>query len=407
MARISRRGMIKSIGVAGTVGLAGCLEGLEDAGTAARIGILQPESGDLGDLGTPIADAAELPVRQLEDAGVGYELESRREDTETEPDVAVDRAQALVDSGYPTITGAAASPSTINAAEDVFFPNEVVAISPASTSPAITDMPGEYLLRTAPSDAWQGDAMAEIAVEQEGADTVSTLFLNNDYGQGLNDTFVAGVEDRGGEVFEEVAFEPEQPSYTSQLDTALADDPDLLMVVGYPESGEVLFRDFYSDFDTDITILVPDGLIDDSLPANVDNAMENVMGTAPSARGPGRDAFMDMYEDEFGDTPGVFNGQAYDATAVLILASLAAGELDGPAIADEIRNVANPGGEVVEPGDLADGLDMAADGEEIQYQGASGPVEFDDNGDQRAVTYDIGRYDMDGYHVEETVEYES
>ena len=407
MARISRRGMIKSIGVAGTVSLAGCLEGLEGSGADARIGILQPESGDLGNLGTPIADGAELPVLQLEDAGVDFEIESRREDTETEPDVAVDRAQALVDSGYPTITGAAASTSTINAAEDVFFPNEVVGISPASTSPAITDMDGTYLLRTAPSDAWQGDAMAEIAVEEEGADTVSTLFLNNDYGQGLNDTFVAGVADRGGEALEEVAFEPEQPSYTAELDTALADDPDLLMIVGYPESGEVLFRDFYSDFGTDIPILVPDGLIDDDLPADVDNAMENVMGTAPSARGPGRDDFIGMYEDEFGRGPSVFNAQAYDATAVLILASVAAGELDGPTIAGEIRNVANPGGEVIEPGNLDEGLDMAADGEEIQYQGASGPVEFDDNGDQRAVTYDIGRYDMDGYQVERTVEYES
>ncbi|WP_255167364.1 ABC transporter substrate-binding protein [Natrononativus amylolyticus] len=412
MARhVSRRRVLAGIGATGTFSIAGCLDAIgggdngDDAD--AMVGILQPESGDLGDLGTPIADAAELPGIQLENDGADFTIDLRREDTETTPDVGVDRAQALLDAGYPSVTGAASSAVTITCAEDVWIPNEVVAISPASTSPAITDMDGRWLLRTAPSDAWQGDAMAEIAVEREDADEIATMYLNNDYGQGLNDEFVAGCEDRGSEVIAEVPFEPEQPSYDSELESTVGEEPDLLMVVGYPESGQVIFRNFYSDFDDGTTILVPDGLIDPSLPGQVDNPMENVIGTAPSARGDGRDDFIGLYEDEFGREPGVFNAQAYDATAVHILATLRAGEVDGPAIADNIREVANPDGEEVGPGNLDEGLEMAANGDEIQYRGASGPVEFDDNGDPVAVTYDIGRYSADGYDVEDTIEYES
>lgn len=408
---LNRRRVLGGIGTAGAFSIAGCLDALGEGngnGDAdAMVGVLQPESGDLGDLGTPIADGAELPAIQLENEGVDFDIDIRREDTETTPDVGVTGAEALVDAGYPAVTGAAASDVTITCAEDVWFPNEVVAISPASTSPDITDMPGDYLLRTAPSDEWQGDAMAEIAVEQEGAETIATMFLNNDYGQGLNDVFVAGCEDRGAEVVEEVPFEPEQPSYSSELESTVGEEPDLLMVVGYPESGQVIFRDFYDGFDDGTPILVPDGLIDPALPGQVDNPMENVIGTAPGAGGEGADFFNDLYEDEFGSSPGVFNAQAYDATAVLILATLAGGEVDGPTISEHVREVANPEGEEITPENLDEGLEMAANGDEIQYRGASGPVEFDDSGDQVAVTYDIGRYHEDGYDIDETIEYEA
>jgi len=405
---VHRRKVLAGIGVGTGTALAGCLDGNGGAADAdVMVGTLMPTTGDLGDLGGPIEDAAVLPGIQLEDEGVDYTIDIRSEDTETDPEAGITAAQSLVDAGYPSITGAAASNVTIAVAEDIFFPDEVVAISPASTAPSITDMDGDYLLRTAPSDLLQGEAMAEIAYEEEGLETLSTFYVNDDYGQGLSDAAVDTFEQLGGEVYEEVAFEPEQPSYDSELESALGDDPDLLIVVGFPDSGEQIFRDYYDNFDGDHTIMVPDGLQENSLPGNVDNPMENVMGTAPGADGPEADAFEQLYEDEYGTAPGVFNAQAYDATAIHILAQLRADELSGPAVSEQIREVANPGGEVVGPSNLADALDMAADGDEIEYQGASGIVEFDDNGDVIAVTYDVFEFDMDGYTVTETIEFEA
>jgi len=206
-------------------------------------------------------------------------------------------------------------------------------------------------------------------------------------------------------VFEESAFEAEQPSYDSELEVVLADDPDLLYVVGYPDSGEQIFRDFYENFDADDTVvMVADGMQSNDLPGDVDNPMSNVIGTAPAAVGPDREAFDDLYESEYGSAPGVFNAQAYDATAVHILAQFRADELSGPAVAEQIREVANPGGETVTPSTLADGLELAADGEEIQYQGASSEIVFDDNGDLDAATFDIFEFDIDGYTVTDQFE---
>ena len=285
------------------------------------------------------------------------------------------------------------------------FPEEVVGISPASTSPAITDMPGQYLLRTAPTDALQGVVASQLAYEDEGLESASTLYVNNDYGQGLSDAFADSFGELGGEIFATEAFEPEQASYDSVLDSVLADDPDMLYVIGYPASGEQIFRDFYENYDPEATtVLVSDGLQDNALPGNVDNPMSNVIGTAPAATGPGRETFDQLFEDEYGSEPGVFTAQAYDATAVHILAQLRADELTGPAVSEQIRAVANPGGEVIQPDSLADGLEMAANGDEIQYQGASGAVEFDENGDLSAASFDVFEFSAEGYEVTDQVD---
>ena len=372
------------------------------------VGVLQPTTGDLGDLGGPIRDAAVLPGIQLEDADIGFGIDIRDEDSQTDPEAGISAAEALVDAGYPGITGAAASGVTIPVAQNVAVPNEVVMISPASTAPEITDLDDDdFVFRTAPSDALQGEVMAELAYEDRGYESASTFHLNNDYGQQLSDSFVDGFEGLGGEVTTTVAFEPEQPSYTSLLQDALDDEPEVMIVIGYPDSGEQIFRDYYSDFDGEQTIMVTDGLRDGNLPANVDNPMENVIGTAPLAAGPEEEFFAELYEEEYGSSPGVFNAQAYDATAVLLLANVAAGDNDGAAIRDAVREVANPNGEEVGPENLDEAIEMVANGEEVNYQGASSAVDFDDNGDMIAVTYEIFEFSEEGVDTVEEIEFEA
>ncbi|MCG1002484.1 MULTISPECIES: ABC transporter substrate-binding protein [Halobacterium] len=415
--RVNRRDVIRGLGAAGIAGLAGCTGGDGDGsggttsgsggdttttsggGSTSRTlmqGVLLPTTGDLADLGGPIRDGAVLPETLLE-GETDFTLDFSVQDTQTDPNAAQSAAQTLRNGGYPAVTGAASSEVTISVAKNVFIPSGMVGCSPASTSPAITDLEDNGLIwRTPPTDALQGQVLAQVATEQHQASTAATMYVNNSYGQLLAESFKSAFQDRDGQVYQEVSFQKGQSAYTSRISQALNDNPDVVVVIGYPESGIQLFNDFYSDFDTDVPILVTDGMRSSSLPADVGNPLNNVTGTAPLAAGPGTEYFNEQYQSEYGEEPGVFTSQAFDATAVCLLANAAAGENSGAAIAEEMQNVANPGGEEVTPSTLADGLQMAAEGTEIQYAGASSAVDFDENGDLKAATYEYFGFEEGG-----------
>ena len=168
-----------------------------------------------------------------------------------------------------------------------------------------------------------------------------------------------------------------------------SDGPDTLVVIGYPEDATQLFRDYYSVSDGEEEVIVPDGLRDGALPAQVGDDMANITGTAPAAGGPAQEAFTSKFQDEYGESPGVFTSQSYDSVAVQLLANAAAGENSGPAVKEQMRRVANPGGMEVTPDNLVEGVEAAADGEDVNYQGASSAVNFDQNGDPASAAYAI------------------
>ncbi|QLG62529.1 ABC transporter substrate-binding protein [Halorarum salinum] len=439
---IDRRDVLKSVGGAGVVGLAGCItqdgngsgngggngggedtpggeetdatdDGSGDSSRTLNHGVLMPVTGDLASLGGPIRDGAILPAAVLEGEDIPFEIDVQEEDSQTDPQAGVQAASSFASAGVPSVTGAASSAVSLQVYQQTFIPNGIVGCSPASTSPAITGLDDDNLIfRTCPSDALQGQVMAQVGSEEIGGSTASVMYVNNDYGQALNDSFVSSFEDEyGGTVQAEVAFEPEQASYTSPLSDAMGDGPEMLIVIGYPASGIQIFRDFYADYGTDTDIMVTDGLRDSTLPDEVGNDMTNVYGTSPLAQGPGTDAFNQQYEDEYDRTPGVFNAQAYDATAVCLLANAAAGENDGDAIKEQMQAVANPNdGTEITPENLAEGFRLVAEGESVYYQGASSSVDFDENGDMTAVTYEYFRFNTDeddNIETVSTVEFEA
>ena len=173
------------------------------------------------------------------------------------------------------------------------------------------------------------------------------------------------------------------------------DGPDGLVVIGYPESGIQLFRDYYSQSDGSEEILVPDGLRDGSMPGQVGNDMENVTGTAPAAGGPNQEAFNSLFQDEYGSSPGVFTSQSYDSVAIQLLANAAAGENSGTAIRDQMRRIANPGGMEVTPENLVEGIEAAANGDDVNYQGASSATNFNEAGDPASAAYAVWEFNAD------------
>nr|WP_247000097.1 ABC transporter substrate-binding protein [Halosolutus gelatinilyticus] len=379
MARhVKRRSVLKGAGAAGMISVAGCLGGGDDGN----------ETGDGGG-----------------GSEIGLQIETKVEDTETNSQSGVSAANSLVNAGFPSICGSASSGVNVPVCQEVLIDGKVVGCSPSSTALSVTNLEDDdYIFRTAPSDFLQGQVMAQVAADEQSASTAASLYVNNDYGQQLSERFTEIFEgDVGGEMQTQVAFNQGESSYSSVVNEALSGDPDTLVVIGYPEDGIQLFRDFYGVADQNQSVLVPDGLRDPDIPGQVGADMSNVLGTAPAAGGPNQDAFESLFEDAYDKTPGVFTSQSYDSVAVQILANAAAGENDGTAIRDQMRRVANPEGMEVGPGNFVEGVEAAADGKDVFYNGASSAVNFDENGDPASATYALWEF-ADGSTSEVTTQ---
>jgi ABC-type branched-subunit amino acid transport system substrate-binding protein len=267
--------------------------------------------------------------------------------------------------------------------------DQIPQISNASTAPAITTLEdGDFLFRTVPSDAYQGVVLANL-VDAAGIGSVAILYINNDYGVGLAESFAGSY---GGTVTSSAAFEPNKASYRGELQAATEGDPEALLLIAYPDDGGLLIirqsleEGFFDRF------VFTDGLKTTQLVDDIGaQYMNGMFGTsATSAAGEASDRFAAAYEAEFGELPPLpYIDSAYDAAMLMALAIEQAGSADGPAIRDALRAVANAPGEVVLPGEFAKAKELIAAGTDINYEGAGGPHEFNENGDISGVIVEM------------------
>lgn len=372
------------IGVISAVALA---TGVSALAAPLKIGVLVPLTGDLQSYGEPALQAVQLAVQEINAAGgvLGEEVEISSGDTQTSPQPGVAAAQNLVNiEGVDAIMGALSSGVTIPVAQSVTRPEQIPQVSSASTSPVITSLDDDdFLFRTVPSDAFQGIALSEVT-QGKGYSNVSIIYINNDYGKGLADAFTDAFEEAGGTVSATVAYEQGQAAYRGELQQAASDDAEALVLIGYPENGQTILRQsleggYFTNF------VFSDGMKAPELVESLGGQyLEGSVGTVPQARAdsPGAQHFSSAYESEYGSLPPKpYLDTAYDAFYLLSLAAQAAGSTDSVAIRDHLRDVANPPGEQVGPGEFEKAIKLLEEGQEIDYEGASGSVNFDDNGD--------------------------
>jgi len=366
-----------------------CEEEEEGAVTPLKIGQLNSFTGDLSDFGKAHRNSAQLAIDHINEAGgvVGTRVAIVARDTATNPVQGVDSASALISvNNVVAIVGALSSGVTIAVANSVTVPDGILQITAASTNPGITVLDDDDLLfRTTVSDAAQGVVLARLAREL-GYDTASALYVNNPYGEGLAEAFEEAFEAEGGTVLALVPHEMVQPTYASELSLATAGDPDVLLALSYPESGETYLREAIEGGYID-TFLLCDGTKSPDMNAAVGvQYLEGTYGTAAGTPVTAvRQAFEDAYEEAFAVIPPLpYLDTTYDAVVLIALAAEKAGTTtDSLAIRDALRDVANPPGEVVGPGvdDIARALELIQDGEDINYEGAGGSQDFDANGD--------------------------
>ncbi len=366
-------------------------------------GYVLPESGPLAFLGPPQVESLNLAIEDINAAGgvLGADVTVSGGDEAGDPAVASEDTERLLGEGVHAIIGAAASGISTQIVGQITGA-EVAQCSGSNTAAVIDEAETGFYMRTAPTDVLQGPVLGDVIVG-DGFLDVAIMARADDYGQGFLEDLSASITEQGGDVLAEVLYDPEAASFTADVESAIADDPEAIAIIGFDEGAQVIADLIEAGYGPqDIALYTADGMRGATLWEGVDPdnpaVLEGMRGTAPGAS-------LD-YNERLTDIDGVddpiFGGQVYDCVVVLALAAEAAGSYDAADFQPELRDITQDG---TECSSFEECAGLLADGEDIDYQGVSGPIEWNEQYNVTSATYEIFEFDAEGEPVQEdTVE---
>ena len=340
-----------------------------------KIGILLGFTGPIESLTPDMASGAELAIKEASDSGAfmnGSKISSVRGDsTCVDAAAATATAERLITSdGVSAIMGADCSGVTTAVLQNVATAKGVVMISPSATSPALSTIKDNGLFfRTSPSDARQGQVLAQI-LKEKNIKSAAMSYTNNDYGKGLADSIQKNFEAIGGKITISASHEDGKGDYGAEVAALAQAGGDVLIVAGYLDQGGKGVIQASIDAGAFDTFVLPDGMIGDSLPAAIGKDLNGSFGTLPGTDSPGAGKFASL-ATAAGFKAGPYAPQSYDAAALMIMAMQAAGTSDSTKFIDKVMTVANAPGEKIYPGELSKALKVIASGGDVDYVGAT------------------------------------
>ena len=371
-----------------------------------KIGTVLSITGGLAAFGPNNQKGVKLALSEINAAGgvLGQPVQEFDQDDNTKPDTARSAATTLISQNkVDAIIGATGSGQCSTIVE-VAKANSVFEISGSCTSPKFSNLTltGGWWGRTAPSDALQGVVAARYAHSNLSWARAATVGINNAFGTGLSNVFAGNFTRFGGTV---TAGSPRfltevqngATDYTTDLAAVLdvSPAPQILYVVAYPPDGILLVKNYFQGIGgahpawANVQLLFSEGVFDQSgfLDALRTQSYDisAFQGTAPSAygglTGPNYAGWSASYKAKWGNNPGLFDDNNYDAAYLVALAAQKGGSATGATIKANIAAVANPPGTKIYPGEWAKALTEIAAGHDIDYEGASGSVNINSLGD--------------------------
>jgi len=358
-----------------------------------KIGGLLAETGDLGDiLGAPQAAGAALAVADINEAGgvLGAPLSYDPKDSgDGDPDLATPAVQEHLAAGVDAVLGASASQISSNQIEAIIGECTIM-FSPSNTGPLFTTYEDDDLyFRTAAADILQGRVVAQLALD-EGSENAVIMARQDPYGEGLLEFIKAGFEDAGGEVVDEIVYDPEGTEFDSEIEQVVEADPDALFLVGFNESSTIISGLTESGFTpSNKKIYFVEGNMGNAVGEafTEPGALVGIKGTIPGA-GVSDEFRTRLLEQDPALGTFTYGPETYDALVILALAATAAGTDEAPAVAREINAVTREGEECTDYPSCLALLDADPDAD-IDYTGQSGPVDFALPGEPTAANYGI------------------
>lgn len=363
-----------------------------------KIGTLVPATGSLAVLGPPQLAGVNVAIKEINDAGgvLGKPVEViNRDEGESSTDIASQSVADMMRQGVNVIFGAAASGSTKNVINQITG-GGVLEISASNTSPDFTTWDDNNLyFRTAPSDVLQGRTLGNY-IAQCGATTLGMIVMNDPYGTGLQTNVKQAFEGAGGQVVAESMFNVGDSQFQSQVDEVTNANPDAIAIFSFDQAKQIIPLLLSKGVDPTKIFLVDGNVLDYSGESSIaKGALEGAQGTIPGTFTSA--AFREALK---GVDPKLENwtyaGESYDAITLVALASEAAGSTDGKAIAEQMAAVSKDGEKCF---DFAGCVTLLREGKDIDYNGYSGPIAFNEAGDPAEALIGIYTYDADNKPV--------
>jgi branched-chain amino acid transport system substrate-binding protein len=383
MQKFNKAAIVVATAVAGLV-LAGCGGG----GTASgplKIGSLLPETGSLAFLGPPEFAGVDLAVADINAAGgvLGENIEHIRGDSgDTSTDIAQQTTDSHISAGVSAIVGAASSGVSLTVIDKIAGAG-IVHFSPANTSPVLTSYADDgYYFRSAPSDTYQGAVLGQL-MAKDGHKNVVILNLDDAYGNGLAKYAMAAFTGTSTNI----VYNPTAAEFSADVAKAKAAKPDAIAIIGFDETVKVLTELIKQSIGPN---KLPTYLVDGNysqtaykdLPAGI---MKGVKATTPGVKPDAalQDRFLSIDPTL---TDFTYSAESYDAVVLIALAAEQGGATDGKTIRDNLQSVSRDGTKCTT---FADCKALIAEGTDIDYDGVSGPIEFDQNGDPSIATMGV------------------
>ncbi len=359
--------LVVSLVVMGSL-LAGCGGGGGDettttaapSGAAFKFGLAGPMTGQYANYGASHKAGADIAVEELNAVGGvnGGEVSYVTGDDLGDPKEAVLVAQKFIDDkDVLFVNGHMFSGATL-AAGPKYDAAGLPMMSPSATNPDITDL-GAYVWRICMTDAVQGEGLAKYSVDTLGYSKIAIMHSDNDYGRGLADAYEDAVKAAGGEIVAREQYTDGDNEFKAQLTKIKQAEPELLFLSGYYPEGSKIAQQAV-ELGLQVQMLGSDGFASDELAILGGASVEGMLvSTFFDYSKPDEDvqAFVTAYKAKNDDAnPDWFAASAYDVIMLIASAATEAGSNDRGAVNEAIA---------------------AMDG----YDGITGRIEFDENGD--------------------------
>ncbi len=346
------------LGIALLVALSGCAT--ETTEGPIKIGNIGPLTGDVAFLGVNVKVAVGTAIEEINaEGGInGRLLEGIYEDGGCGPKEGANAANKLINiDGVDFIIGGLCSGETLGAAP-IAEEAGVVLFSPTSSNPDITNS-GDYIFRSYPSDAFQGKVAAEYVLNDLAGEKIAIMNCQGDWCVGVKNVFKEHLLSIGGNIVAEEDFAQGSVDLRSQLTKVKDSDPDVVYILSYTQSGVALLTQM-KELGIDAKVLGGDSWADDTLWEQAASAGDGARFLVPST--PPSEEF-DAKMKAKGIEASLGTQQGYDN--VMILADIFREFGTNPVVVKEaLYNVKD-------------------------YQGFSGVITIDSNGDLEKAVYDV------------------